>query len=68
MLKFYSAIKDALAEETSAGNKYATLAKEAPSKEERETLLEMARQEIMHKAHLDCMLLGHEDELDNDKK
>ena len=67
MINFYRELMNALGEETDAGNKYASLAKEAPTKEERETLLEMARQEIMHKAKLDCMILGHEEET-TDKK
>ena len=67
MLNFYPAIRDALAEEQASGNKYMSLAKEAPTKEERETLLGMARQEIMHKANLECMLLGHEEETETKK-
>lgn len=67
MLNFYQSVRDALAEEQAAGNKYTSLAKEAPTEEERETLLGMARQEIMHKAHLECMLLGHEKETETKK-
>ena len=58
---FYQELRDALTEEMEAGNKYAMLAKRAPSVQCRETLMEMARQEIMHRAHLEGMLLGYDD-------
>ena len=54
---YYQSIRDALKDETNSGNLYATLAKEAPSTWERDTLMEMAREEIMHRAHLECILL-----------
>lgn len=62
MLSFYQSVKDSLKEETDAGNKYAMLAKQAPTEEIRETLLSMARQEIMHRAHLECILVGNNEE------
>lgn len=61
MAHFYQSVKDALKDETSSGNLYASLAKEAPTQWERETLMEMARQEIMHKANLECILLNNDD-------
>jgi len=62
-LSFYQSIKDSLAEESDAGEKYAMLAKKAPSEEFRNMLMSMARQEIMHHAQLECMLLGNEDKI-----
>ena len=54
---FYDAIKTALKEETDAGKHYSDLAKEAPNEEFRKELYKMARQEIMHHARLEGMLL-----------
>ena len=58
---FYQHLREALAEEQEAGNKYSELAKKAPSVECRETLMKMARQELVHRAHLEGMLLGHDE-------
>lgn len=60
MTTFYDSLRTALQEEANAGSKYVALSKDAPSEDERKTLIEMAKQEIMHKAHLECMLLGHD--------
>lgn len=54
---YYQAIRDALKDETNSGNLYANLAKEAPYEWDRDTLMEMAREEIMHRARLECILL-----------
>lgn len=58
---FFQHVREALAEEQEAGNKYAEMAMMAPSVECRETLMKMARQELVHKAHLEGMLLGHDE-------
>ena len=58
---FYQHIREALTEEQESGSKYAELAMHAPSVECRETLMKMARQELVHKAHLEGMLLGHDE-------
>ena len=58
---FYQEIRAALDEESEAGNKYAKLAKMAPTVHCRETLMEMAREEIIHRAHLEGMLLGQDE-------
>ena len=58
---FYQELREALSEEMEAGNKYAMLAKRAPSVQCRETLMQMAREEIMHRAHLEGMLLGYDE-------
>ncbi len=57
MLNYAQSLKDSLQEETNAGSKYTALAKEAPNEEAKKKLLEMAKQEIMHKATLECLLL-----------
>lgn len=57
MSDFYNKLQESLKDEENAGEFYASLAKEALTEEDRKTLLKMARQEIMHKAHLEGMLL-----------
>lgn len=58
---FYQELRNALTEEQEAGSKYAELAKRAPSIQCREMLMEMAREELVHRAHLEGMLLGHDE-------
>ena len=57
---FYQELRDSLQEELDDGNKYAMLAKRAPTVQCRETLMQMAREEIMHRAHLEGMLLNYD--------
>ena len=49
MLNYAQSLKDSL--------KYTSLAKEAPNEEARKMLLDMAKQEIMHHAMLECLIL-----------
>ena len=57
MINFYQSIADSLKEEKEGAEKYKNLAKDAPTKEAREALMEIAKQEIMHHAKLECLLL-----------
>lgn len=57
MSDFYNKLEGYLKEEENAGENYAMLAKEAMNEEDKRTLMKMAKQEIMHRAHLEGMLL-----------
>lgn len=57
MLNYAQSLKDSLKEETDGASKYTSLAKEAPNEEARKMLLDMAKQEIMHHAMLECLIL-----------
>lgn len=57
MLNYVQALKDSLKEETDGASKYTALAKEAPNEEAKKKLMEIAKQEIMHHAMLECLLL-----------
>lgn len=57
MLNYAQSLKDSLKEETDGASKYAALAKEAPNEEAKKKLMEIAKQEIMHHAMLECLLL-----------
>ena len=51
--EFYKAVQGAIEEESDAGSLYLKLAKDAPNEHDRECLMKMARQEIMHRANLE---------------
>lgn len=55
--EFYKAIEKAIEEEHDAGSLYISLAADAQNEEDRECLMKMARQEVMHKAHLEWIRL-----------
>ncbi len=60
MLDYVKSLRESLDEETDAGNKYTALAKEAPTENAKEQLLRMAKEEIMHRATLQCLLVDAE--------
>ena len=53
MNEFYQAVEDAIKEEHDAGSLYISLAKDSPDECDKKTLMEMAKQEIMHRANLE---------------
>ena len=57
MNEFYNAIEDAIKEEHEDGSKYVSLAKDAPNECDKETLMKMAKQEVMHRANLEWILM-----------
>lgn len=57
MLNYVETLKASLEEETDGAGKYTALAKEAPTEEARKKLMEIAKQEIMHHAIIECLLL-----------
>lgn len=54
---YIQALKDSLKEETDGASKYAALSKEAPTEEAKKKLMEIAKQEVMHRAMLECLLM-----------
>lgn len=57
---FYEALRKAVQAEGEDSNKYVELAKKAPTMEARDILLCIAKDEIMHRAKIDCLLLDEE--------
>ena len=55
--EFYNAIQKAIDEEHDAGSLYVSLAKDAPNEKDRECLMKMARQEVMHRANLEWIYM-----------
>lgn len=55
--EFAKMLKDAHAEEMKDSEKYMNLAKSAPLPEVRDMLYNIAKDEIMHRAKLECMIL-----------
>lgn len=60
MPDYIESLRESLDEEMDAGNKYTALAKEAPTENAKEQLLRMAKEEIMHRAMLQCLLVDAE--------
>lgn len=54
---FYRVIQKSIEEEHDAGSSYIELAKAAMSEEDRDCLMEMARQEVMHRANLEWIYM-----------
>lgn len=57
MLDYYQSLKDALTEEQDGATKYIELSKLAPNDDAKETLIKIAKQEIKHRAKIECLLL-----------
>ena len=57
MNEFYDAIEDAIKEEHDAGSLYISLAKDAPSDCDKNILMKMAKQEVMHRANLEWIFM-----------
>ena len=55
--EFYREIQKSIEEEHDAGSLYISLAKDAPTDEDMECLMKMAKQEVMHRANLEWMLM-----------
>ena len=53
MDEFYRAVEKAIDEEHDSGSLYISLAMNAPDEDDRECLMKMAKQEVMHKANLE---------------
>jgi len=58
---FIKALHTAHTEEKNDANHYMELARSAPTSPIRDMLYEIARDEVMHKAKLECMLMHLED-------
>ena len=54
---FYRTIQKSIEEEHDAGSLYIELAKNAMDEEDRECLMGMARQEVMHRANLEWIYM-----------
>lgn len=54
---FYRTIQKSIEEEHDAGSQYIELAKNAMDDCDRDTLMEMARQEVMHRANLEWIYM-----------
>lgn len=54
---FYKKIHESIEEEHEDAGKYIELAKDAMSEEDKECLMEIAKQEIMHRAKLEWIYL-----------
>ena len=55
--EFYRSIQKSIEDEHDAGSEYVALAKDAPDECTRKTLMKMARQEVMHRANLEWILM-----------
>ena len=55
--EFITELKNTHTEEKKDANHYMEMAKSAPTSSMRDMLYEIARDEIMHKAKLECMLM-----------
>lgn len=62
MLNYAETLRASLKEETEGASKYSALAKEAPTEEAKKKLMEIAKQEIMHHAMLECLLMDVKEE------
>lgn len=51
--EFYKTIQNAIDEERDAGSLYINLAKHAMDESDKECLIKMAKQEVMHRAYLE---------------
>lgn len=58
--EYYREIQRAIEEEHDSGSLYINLAKNALSEEDRECLMKMAKQEIMHRANLEWLNMKRE--------
>jgi len=58
---FKQFLEAAVSEEQDDSRKYMQRAQEAPTEEDRKVLIDIAKQEIMHRAMLECMLLTYEE-------
>ena len=54
---FYKAIQNAMEEEKDSGSLYVNLAKNAVDEHDKECLLKMAKQEVMHRAYLEWIYM-----------
>lgn len=61
--EYVKALKDAHAEEVKDSEKYMAMAKNAPTAEIRDMLYNIAKDEIMHRAKLECMIITLEGSL-----
>lgn len=61
--EFVKALKDAHAEEVKDSEKYMNLAKNATNPEIRDMLYCIAKDEVMHRAKLECMIITLEGSL-----
>ena len=55
--EFYRTIQKSIEEEHDAGSLYINLAKNAMNEEDKQCLMEMARQEVMHRANLEWIYM-----------
>lgn len=55
--EFVKTLKDAHAEEVKDSEKYMSMAKNAPTAEVRDMLYNIAKDEVMHRAKLECMII-----------
>ena len=63
MNNFVQKLKDYHKAENVDSDKYVEMAKYAPNEETRKKLMQMAHDEIMHRAYLECMILDLSNEL-----
>ena len=59
MFDFIQALKEAYAEEEKDSDKYIRIAQSVANDEDRKMLIEMAKQELVHKAKIENILLGY---------
>lgn len=59
MINYIDAIKESCAEETRDSEKYLRLARMADNEDDRKLLIDIAKQELLHKAKLEGILLEY---------
>lgn len=59
MADFLRSLRESFEEEARDANKYAYLARMAETEEDRKILIEIAKQELVHRAKVEGILLGY---------